>query len=165
MEFEASLMLMILRWSLIVTVTQCHSLETCRLETETMRTIRKKMKFAHFWLSIKLLWSSQLKSVFPKILRYHSVLFTFFAKRYMIEYITYEATAQPQPVSLIKYEEMGRLSLCVKMKRTNGQIFKTWCLGYPQCNLASELRHWQFIAIHAASSGATKGFILILSHM
>ena len=33
MAFEASLMLIILRWSLVVTVK---SLETCRLETETM---------------------------------------------------------------------------------------------------------------------------------
>ena len=42
----------------------------------------------------------------------------------------------------------------------------TWCLHYPQCNLATEKHHWkQFIRLHAASSGATKGFILLFSHV
>ena len=41
MAFEASLMLIILRWSLVVTVK---SLETCRLETETMLTVSKSLE-------------------------------------------------------------------------------------------------------------------------
>ena len=39
MAFEASLMLIILQWSLVVTVK---SLEMCRLEKETMRTVSKQ---------------------------------------------------------------------------------------------------------------------------
>ena len=40
-------------------------------------------------------------------------------------------------------------------------LFKTWCLHYPQCKLATERQNWrQFIRLHAVSSGVTKGFIL-----
>ena len=42
-------------------------------------------------------------------------------------------------------------------------LFTTWCLYYPQCNFATTWLHWrQFIRLHAASSVATKGFILLL---
>ena len=41
MEFEASFMLMILRWGLVVTV---NNLETCRLETVMMLTVSKSLE-------------------------------------------------------------------------------------------------------------------------
>ena len=41
MVFEASLMLIISRWSLVVTVK---SQETCRLETETMQTVSESLE-------------------------------------------------------------------------------------------------------------------------
>ena len=41
MAFEASLMLITLQGSLVVTVK---SLETCRLETETLRTVSKSLE-------------------------------------------------------------------------------------------------------------------------
>ena len=45
-------------------------------------------------------------------------------------------------------------------------FFKTWWLHYPKCNSATEWNHWRIIIrLHAASSGATKGFILLCSHM
>ena len=41
-------------------------------------------------------------------------------------------------------------------------LFKTWCLHYPQCSLATKWHHWrQFIRLHAASSGDSRRFILL----
>ena len=40
--------------------------------------------------------------------------------------------------------------------------FKTWRLHYPQCTWATVWHHWRrFTWLHAASSGATKDFILL----
>ena len=45
--------------------------------------------------------------------------------------------------------------------QTSGLLLKTWCLNDPQCNFAAEC-HWrQFIGLKAASSRATKGFMLL----
>ena len=49
-----------------------------------------------------------------------------------------------------------------KTMQTSGLFFHT----YPQCNLSTEWHHWrQFIRLHAASSGATEGFMLLFSHV
>ena len=45
-------------------------------------------------------------------------------------------------------------------------FFKTWCLQYPQCNLATEWHHKrQFVRLHAASSGAKNVLNLPFSYM
>ena len=35
-------------------------------------------------------------------------------------------------------------------------FYTSWCLHYPQCNLATEWHHWRQFINHTTSSGATK---------